>query len=127
MKINGLKIFKVSKNKINGGSIRCFVSHDDNNAYDQSDNLAFLDKFFKDELKLKIKNTKIYKKFFLNITKIKIRLNRLINDIKIKNKSIYVLGASTKGNTILQFIDIDNKTIPYAIERNNDEVIKYYE
>jgi len=122
MKINGLKIFKVTKNKINGGSIRCFVSHDDNNAYDQSDNLAFLDKFFKDELKLKIKNTKIYKKFFLNITKIKIRLNRLINDIKIKNKSIYVLGASTKGNTILQFIDIDNKTIPYAIERNKEKI-----
>jgi SAM-dependent methyltransferase len=122
MKINGLKIFKVTKNKINGGSIRCFVSHDDNNAYDQSDNLTFLDKFFKDELKLKIKNTKIYKKFFLNITKIKIRLNRLINDIKLKNKSIYVLGASTKGNTILQFIDIDNKTIPYAIERNKEKI-----
>ena len=37
-------------------------------------------------------------------------------------KSVIGYGASTKGNTILQFLDIDNKIIPYAIERNKQKI-----
>ena len=121
MKNNGLKIFKVKKNKINGGSIRCFVTQDKNIMYDQKENIAYLNRLLKNEKKLKIKSTKIYKKFFLNISKIKIKLKKIIENIKDKNKSIYVLGASTKGNTILQYLDIDNKIIPFATERNKEK------
>ena len=121
MKNNGLKIFKVEKNKINGGSIRCFVTQDKNIMYDQKENIAYLNRLLKNEKKLKIKSTKIYKKFFLNILKIKIKLKKFIENIKDKNKSIYVLGASTKGNTILQYLDIDNKIIPFATERNKEK------
>ena len=32
---NNLKIFKVTKNSINGGSIRCFVTHKDNFLFDK--------------------------------------------------------------------------------------------
>ena len=121
MKHNGLKIFKVTKNKINGGSIRCFVTQDKNMMYDQKGNIIYLNRLLKNEQKLKIKNTKIYKKFMLNISKIKIKLKKIIEDIKKNNKSIYVLGASTKGNTILQFLDINNKTIPFATEINSEK------
>jgi len=89
--------------------------------YDQKDNIAYLNRLLKNEKKLKIKSTKIYKKFFLNILKIKIKLKKFIENIKDKNKSIYVLGASTKGNTILQYLDIDNKIIPFATERNKEK------
>jgi len=121
MKHNGLKIFKVTKNKINGGSIRCFVTQDKNMMYDQKGNIIYLNRLLKNEQKLKIKNTKIYKKFMLNISKIKIKLKKIIENIKKNNKSIYVLGASTKGNTILQFLDINNKTIPFATEINSEK------
>ena len=33
LKKNKLKLFKVSKNDINGGSIRCYVTHEENYLY----------------------------------------------------------------------------------------------
>ena len=30
--------------------------------------------------------------------------------------------ASTKGNTILQFLNIDSKIIKYAVERNKEKI-----
>ncbi len=121
MKSNGLKIFKVTKNKSNGGSIRCFVTHVKNITYDQKNNLTNISKIIKKEKKIKINNTKVYKKFFLSISKFKIKLTKIIKEIKKKGQSIYVLGASTKGNTILQFLEIDSKIIPYAVERNREK------
>ena len=53
---------------------------------------------------------------------IKKKINSKINLILKQKKKIYILGASTKGNTILQFLDIDNKKIPYAIERNKHKI-----
>ena len=34
-----------------------------------------------------------------------------------KNKKIFLYGASTKGNTFLQYYNLDNKKIPYSAER----------
>jgi ABC-type Fe3+-hydroxamate transport system substrate-binding protein len=36
-------------------------------------------------------------------------------------KSIHVYGASTKGNTILQYAGLDSTLIPYAADRNPDK------
>ena len=71
--------------------------------------------------KIKISNTYIYKEFFKKIIKIKTKLNILIKKIINKNEKIYILGASTKGNTILQFLNIDSKIIKYAVERNKEK------
>jgi|TARA_Y100000294_G_scaffold163970_1_gene170335 SAM-dependent methyltransferase len=122
MKNNRLKIFHISKNLINGGSIRCFVTHDKNDYYDDKYNLNVLKKMINNEKKLKINSLSIYKKFFIKILKLKKKLNIIIKKIKNQNKSIYILGASTKGNTILQFLEIDNKILPYAVERNKEKI-----
>ena len=37
-----------------------------------------------------------------------------------RNKTIYLYGASTKGNTLLQYYQLDSSDIPYAAE----EVLK---
>ena len=34
-------------------------------------------------------------------------------------KKIFLYGASTKGNTLLQYYGLTNKDIPYAAERTN--------
>ena len=121
MKRHGLKIFKVTKNSINGGSIRCFVTHEDNLYFDKIDNRFIINQMLGYE-KIKISNTYIYKNFFKEITKIKKKLNVLIKKIINKNDEIYILGASTKGNTILQFLNIDSKIIKYAVERNKEKI-----
>ena len=122
MKKHGLKIFEVKKNSINGGSIRCFVTHEDNSNFDKINNHLLIKKMLDHEKKIRISSTYIYKNFFKEITKIKKKLNILIKKIINKNEKIYILGASTKGNTILQFLNIDSKIIQYAVERNKEKI-----
>jgi len=38
-----------------------------------------------------------------------------------EGKTIHIYGASTKGNTILQYVGIDNTLVPYAADRNPDK------
>tara|TARA_B100001248_G_C27394352_1_gene464461 strand:- start:233 stop:1516 length:1284 start_codon:yes stop_codon:yes gene_type:complete len=122
MKKHNLKIFKISKNSINGGSIRCFVTHKDNFIYDKKTNYNYCSRLLINEKRLKVRNKYIYDKFALSINIIKKRLLYIINNILKNKETIYVLGASTKGNTILQFLEIDNKSIPYAIDRNKEKI-----
>ncbi len=119
---NKLKIFKVSKNSINGGSIRCFVTHKNNFLFDKRKNYSEISKLISYEKKIKIFSKKPYRKFYLNSLKIKKKLLDLIYKIKKKEKKIFILGASTKGNTILQFLNIDNKLISSAVERNKEKI-----
>jgi hypothetical protein len=42
-----------------------------------------------------------------------------VHDIKILNKSIYAIGASTKGNVILQYCHFTDKDIPFVGEVNS--------
>ena len=53
---------------------------------------------------------------------IKKQLKDLIFKIKEKGQSVYILGASTKGNTILQFLELKNNEIKFAVERNKQKV-----
>ena len=122
MKKHNLKIFKISKNSINGGSIRCFVTHKDNFIYDKKTDYNQCNRLLINEKRLKVRNKYIYDKFALSINIIKKRLLYIINNILKNKETIYILGASTKGNTILQFLEVDNKTIPYAIDRNKEKI-----
>ena len=44
-----------------------------------------------------------------------------INSEVKKGKSIYLYGASTRGNTLLQYFELDNKLIKFAVERNSEK------
>ena len=122
LKKHNLKIFNISRNNINGGSIRCFVTHSDNIIYDKNENIKKIKKLISYEKKIQIKKTYIYNEFYRNINIIKKRLIFKIKLILKRKKKIYILGASTKGNTILQFLNINDKIIPYAIERNKQKI-----
>jgi hypothetical protein len=45
----------------------------------------------------------------------------LLKKLKKEGKRVHIYGASTKGNTILQWCDIDNSLVEYAAERNPDK------
>lgn len=122
LKKNKLKLFKVSQNSINGGSIRCYVTHQDNNLYSNFKNLKKINKLLKNEKKLKVNSIGYYSKFNKKISHIKKNLLSIIKRINQKSQKIYILGASTKGNTILQYLGLDSKAIPIAIERNKSKV-----
>ena len=106
---NGLEIFKIDENDINGGSYRIYCR-----------------KYTKGSIKLKNENElKMMKNF---VKRVKINKKKIINFIireKKKNKKIFLYGASTKGNTVLQYYGLDKKHIKYAAERSPEKWGKY--
>jgi ABC-type Fe3+-hydroxamate transport system substrate-binding protein len=51
-------------------------------------------------------------------------MNFIKDKIKL-GKKIFLYGASTKGNTLLQYYGLTNKEIPYAAERTKTKWGKY--
>jgi len=106
---NGLKIFKMTENKINGGSYRIYCKKNIKTSirYKEKTNYAEILKFVKRVKQNKQKTLKFFKQ-----------------NIKL-GKKIFLYGASTKGNTLLQYYGLTNKEIPYAAERTKTKWGKY--
>lgn len=117
----GMKIFKISFNDINGGSIRCYATHCDNKAHDNKRDQDFLFIVRQKEFDLMLDTTKPYASFQKRIETVRTELHNLLVRLKNEGKHIHIYGASTKGNTILQYCDIDSSLIDYAAERNPDK------
>lgn len=121
LKKAGMRIFKISFNDINGGSIRCYATHDTNIGYDTPEEIKLLNETRQKEFDLELDTDKPYSLFWDRINAIKAELHALLTKLKREGKKIHIYGASTKGNTILQWCNIDNTIIDYAAERNPDK------
>lgn len=119
--MGGMKIFKISFNEINGGSIRCYASHKEYAGYDEKSNFNLLNETRQKEFDLELETDKPYTSFQQRIEKLKKELHDFLVKLKKKGKKVHVYGASTKGNTILQWCGIDHKLVKYAAERNPDK------
>ena len=114
MKNNGLKVFNHEYNEINGGSSRYYICHSKTN-FKVSKNIK---KVLLRENLQGIELKKTYKVFFTKILNEKIKLIKLIKKIKNEEQDIHGYGASTKGNVLLQFYNINNKVVNYIADRN---------
>jgi len=63
LKLAGLKIFNVSLNNINGGSIRCHATHVDNFTYKKELFLQNIQNLHKEEFDLELDTDKPYRNF----------------------------------------------------------------
>jgi hypothetical protein len=118
MNMNGLKIVDASLNNVNGGSARVFIKHIDNPSQ-QTDQLKLL---LEKELDLDLFNPQVYIDFYDKIKDLRDRIkNSMLSEIE-KGELVLGLGASTKGNMLLQLFGIDNTMLPYISERNPDKV-----
>jgi len=106
---NGFKIIRIEENEINGGSYRIFCKKNVKKSilYKEKTSLADIKKFIK-----KVEENK--KKCLSFIKK--------CND---NGEKVFLYGASTKGNTLLQYYGIDSKMISFASERSPEKLGKY--
>ena len=118
LKKNNLKLVNVFKNNINGGSLSLIITHKESNIKVFNKNIINV---LKEESKYKLKSKNTFKKFYEKILNIKKTLNKIIIDLKNKNKIIHGYGASTKGNVLLQFFKINNNMINYIADRNPEK------
>ena len=106
---NGMEIFKIEENDINGGSHRIYCR-----------------KFRNGSIKLPKENVpKLMERFINRVKKNKRLIVKFINKKIKENKKIYLYGASTKGNTVLQYYGLNNKMIPFAAERSSEKWGRY--
>jgi hypothetical protein len=117
----GMKVFKVEFNDINGGSIRCYATHVSNFKYKSHEFQKTLRQVRQQEFDLELDTDKPYKNFQDRINLHKEKLSSLLKGLKKEGKKIHVYGASTKGNSILQWCGIDHTTIDYASDRNPEK------
>lgn len=121
LKHAGMKIFNVTLNPINGGSIRCYATHASNFSYKNEQFLGNIKVIRQQEFDLELDTDKPYKNFQDRVNVHKSDLVNLLKKLRKEGKRIHIYGASTKGNTILQWCGIDNRIIDYAAERNPDK------
>lgn len=112
---NGLEVFGIQESGINGGSFRTYVSHA--GAYAPNGSVQHM----RDNESM-LKGMEPYVEFGKRITVLAEQLHTFISSLKRKGKTIYVLGASTRGNTLLQYSQLDGSLISAAMERNPDKV-----
>ena len=115
MKISKLRVFDIKPNDTNGGSMRYFICH---NSSKYKNNQKIISSILNQEEKYKLETVKTYHKFFKKINLVKTKLNNLLTGIKNKSYSIHGYGASTKGNVLLQYFNIDSNKINFIADRN---------
>ena len=107
-------------NDINGGSIRLFIAHAGRLQIAPEDERGLQDLRIR-EFELALDTPEPYDRFRANAETVRDELARVCRDLAGQGKSIHVYGASTKGNTILQYAGLDSSVIPYAADRNPDK------
>ena len=106
---NGMEIFKIEENDINGGSYRIYCR-----------------KFKKGSIKMKNESVlRLMKGFIKRVKENKRDTIKFINEKIKEGKKIYLYGASTKGNTVLQYYGLNSKKIPFAAERSPEKWGKF--
>jgi len=118
----GLKIIDAKQNDINGGSISVVACNKDA-IYDV--NQKNIMKFKSLELEMNLDGLEVYKKFKLEVEKAKTNFLQFLKREGDRKKIIAGLGASTKGNVLLQYFGISSSEIKYIGEVNHEKFGKY--
>jgi len=121
LKQAGMKVANVSRNNSNGGSLRCHATHSSNFTYKLDEFQQSIKTLRQEEFDLELDTDKPYRHFQERVNVHKEELNSLLKKLKKDGKKIHIYGASTKGNTILQWCGIDHRIIDCAAERNPDK------
>jgi hypothetical protein len=116
----GLEVVTAELNDVNGGSIRLFAGHQgvhtpSPEATDRLQTIRIR------EFELALDSQKPYEDFAANVARVKSELAELLRSLKADGKTIHAYGASTKGNTILQYVGIDSSIVDCAADRNPDK------
>lgn len=127
LNLHGFEVVDVELNNINGGSLRAYIRNRgaDLEAFGDETYRAFaverVQALRESEIKLGLNDKAIYDEFAMRVERIRSDVVGFVTEQKRQGKIIYVYGASTKGNTVLQYFGLDHTLITAASERNADK------
>lgn len=118
---HGLRVIDVELNDVNGGSFRVYVTHRNAAVRAFSDAADRIRELEEAEQAWALLDVKTYQEFADRVETIKQQLVEFVKTETAKGRTVYVYGASTKGNTLLQYFNLDASLIRAAAERNPDK------
>ena len=116
---HGLEMYDLSENKVNGGSYRIYCRHkaESGTPIGQSVYNAL-----RVESEMRLFDPATHNKFFNLMEANKIDVYETVrNRVEDKGCKVFVYGASTKGNTLLQYYGLDHTLIECAAERSPEK------
>ena len=114
----GLVIIDVELNDVNGGSFSLEVAHQGESHHQ---NRFLINELLAKEAQQNIDNPKSFEDFRCRIDAVGDELKQFLTHAKNSGKVVYGLGASTKGNVLLQYYGISQNLLPKIAEVNEDK------
>lgn len=114
----GFKIVDVGLNTVNGGSFAVTLAK---SASRHEENTTVVEEMLGRELALGLGTLVPYRQFAKRVEDHRDELRSLIQSIKTRGESIVGLGASTKGNVVLQYCGLTQDDISSIAEVNQDK------
>ena len=118
----GLKVLDVEFNDVNGGSFSVTAAKVGSVRQPNSD---LLNKILSDEQLLRLGKAEAFDEFKVRIETARVNLMNFLATTKQEGKRVFGLGASTKGNVLLQYYGINEQLLPQIGEVNADKFGSY--
>jgi len=112
---HNLRVFDLKKNNINGGSTQYFICK---KTAKYKTSYKNINRVLNEEKRYQLEKVKTFTNFFKIINKIKLKTIKYLNSLILNKKVIHGYGASTKGNVLLQYFNINNNYINFISDRN---------
>ncbi len=127
LKLYDFTVVDVELNDVNGGSFRVYIRNlnaDKERFGDPTYRSLAADRvrmLREQEIKIGLDDKRTYAKFVMGVESIKGVVVSFIQEQARRGKPVYAYGASTKGNTLLQYFGLNSCVITAAAERNPDK------
>jgi len=115
----GLKIIDVEFNDTNGGSFLITAAKQGNRLFEE--NSALIGRILADEDAQGLSGVALYQDFQRRVEERRQELTQFFTWARARGKKVFGLGASTKGNVLLQYCQLSSDQIPCIAEVNEDK------
>jgi hypothetical protein len=113
----GFRIVDVTENDVNGGSFAVTAVKDAS----KGAHAPIVGEMLAEEARLGFDRAAPYTAFAERVARHRDELRDLVRRLSADGRKVFGLGASTKGNVILQYCGFDEKDIPFVAEVNEDK------
>jgi SAM-dependent methyltransferase len=113
LEFHGLIIFDVKEEMVHGGSLRLYATHTENSSVVVKPSVQRL---LEKERGFGLMDLKQYNNFQVRLEKSKNGIRKFFLDIKKRGKKVVGYGAPAKGNTLLNYCNIDRDFIDYTVD-----------
>ena len=109
---HGMRITRVERTPMHGGSLRIFVRHDSHTA---DETVAV---FREEEAQLGVGSPIFYGDFASRAEVIRDQIHAQLGDLKVKGQRVAAYGAAAKGSTLLNFCGLTAADLEFVAERS---------